>query len=301
MESLFGDLCSGDQFSHDAYMREIIEDDQLRPRKRARYEELSQESTQKSSVVMDGGTATFTEGMTQSPNGKAPIVKSDTRADTTHTSTIEQSHISPTVPPPSSSSGDKIRIPSSLETINTELPNQQTDPLKIPNLPPEAEKAKRRSIHKAREFLKSHEDASAFHIGSLPSSWPTETESHSSQHPMLVPNPNPNPSESQLTNPLSIPDSDFSSQDLIETPSYEDDSIPTSSNANNNTTNTNHSPHSPELSLPSHPQPNPHPRSNSSRLRREAYLAARADSYEAWSSVALLSAGNNHTEEEIEL
>lgn len=299
MESLFGDLCSGDQFSHDAYMREIIEDNQLRPRKRARYdEELSQESTQKSSIVMDGGIATFTENMTQSPNGKAPIVKSDTRADTTHTSTIEQSHISPTVPPPSSSSGDRIRIPSSLETISPELPNQQTSPLKIPNLPPEAEKAKRRSIHKAREFLKSHEDASAFHIGSLPSSWPTETESHSSQHPMLVPNPIPNSDESQLTNPLSIPDSAFSSQDLIETTSCEGDFIPTS---NNNTTNTNHSPHSPELSLPPHPQPNPHPRSSSSRLRREAYLAARADSYEAWSSVALLSAGNNHTEEEIEL
>ena len=34
---------------------------------------------------------------------------------------------------------------------------------------------------------------------------------------------------------------------------------------------------------------------------RSAYLAAKEDSYEAWSSLSLLSVGDNHTEKEIEL
>ncbi|KAJ0422295.1 hypothetical protein BJY00DRAFT_300406 [Aspergillus carlsbadensis] len=42
-------------------------------------------------------------------------------------------------------------------------------------------------------------------------------------------------------------------------------------------------------------------RKESSLRRRAAYLAAREDSYEAWASVSLVSAGNNHTEEEFEL
>ncbi|PWY82874.1 hypothetical protein BO70DRAFT_379437 [Aspergillus heteromorphus CBS 117.55] len=39
----------------------------------------------------------------------------------------------------------------------------------------------------------------------------------------------------------------------------------------------------------------------STQLRRDAYLAARADSFEAWATVSLISTGNNHTEEEMEL
>ncbi|KAL2007826.1 hypothetical protein VTN00DRAFT_7808 [Thermoascus crustaceus] len=42
-------------------------------------------------------------------------------------------------------------------------------------------------------------------------------------------------------------------------------------------------------------------RSLAIRTRKAAYRAARTGSYDAWSDVALLSAGNNHTEEEIEL
>ncbi|KAL3496628.1 hypothetical protein BJX62DRAFT_193658 [Aspergillus germanicus] len=49
---------------------------------------------------------------------------------------------------------------------------------------------------------------------------------------------------------------------------------------------------------PAHP---PLVRKESSLRRRAAYLAAREDSYEAWASVSLVSAGNNHTEEENEL
>lgn len=35
--------------------------------------------------------------------------------------------------------------------------------------------------------------------------------------------------------------------------------------------------------------------------RRRAYCAARAGTFEAWNEISLVSAGNNHTEEEVEL
>lgn len=57
-----------------------------------------------------------------------------------------------------------------------------------------------------------------------------------------------------------------------------------------------------------HPQPekNGYPpsllrRESSIRSRRAAYAAAREGSYDAWASMALVSTGNNHTEEEVEL
>lgn len=49
-------------------------------------------------------------------------------------------------------------------------------------------------------------------------------------------------------------------------------------------------------------QPRPLVRRESSiRNRMVAYTAAREDSYDAWASMSLTSAGNNHTEEEVEL
>lgn len=49
-------------------------------------------------------------------------------------------------------------------------------------------------------------------------------------------------------------------------------------------------------------QPRPFVRRESSiRNRMVAYAAAREDSYDAWAAMSLTSAGNNHTEEEVEL
>ncbi|KAL2001680.1 hypothetical protein VTN02DRAFT_1401 [Thermoascus thermophilus] len=58
---------------------------------------------------------------------------------------------------------------------------------------------------------------------------------------------------------------------------------------------------SPETSPESIDSANLLSRSLAIRTRKAAYRAARTGSYDAWSDVALLSAGNNHTEEEIEL
>lgn len=53
MENLFGHLCSGSEFSHDAEMRELIDqDEELRPRKRARrYSNSTAEQSTQRSVI----------------------------------------------------------------------------------------------------------------------------------------------------------------------------------------------------------------------------------------------------------
>lgn len=235
-------------------MRDAL-DDELYPRKRARYDEdsFAQSTQQSSGLIDDGAVAAFTD-RTRSPDPQA----------------IGQSHIPAPIPV------------SSPETIQNEPTTHQPN-LRIPAMTRDAEKAKRRKINQAQHFLKTHpESSSAFQIGSLPSSWSTEPVTDESQHREPSPsNSEPNQPTSQLTNPLSIASSAFSSQDLTELPLYDDTD-----------------PDATPSSAPNHPRLK---RSDSSRIRREAYLAARADNYEAWSSVALLSAGNNHTEEEEEL
>ncbi|RDW70619.1 putative DNA repair protein [Aspergillus mulundensis] len=65
----------------------------------------------------------------------------------------------------------------------------------------------------------------------------------------------------------------------------------------------------PQLTLPMDLKPGsskPRPpllsrRESSIRNRRAAYEAAREDSFDAWAEMSLVSAGNNHTEEEVEL
>jgi DNA cross-link repair 1C protein len=81
----------------------------------------------------------------------------------------------------------------------------------------------------------------------------------------------------------SVPESLFESQNLTS----EGDDIATTIN--------------PDQSLAHGPSSSSVPVSDSVENRRRAYRAARAGTFEAWSAVSLLSAGNNHTEEEIEL
>lgn len=171
----------------------------------------------------------------------------------------------------SSSSSARGLLPSSLETIpegpHTAVPNHTT----------ETERAKRTEIRLARNFLLSNLPQETVSLGSLPSSW-SDVEDNvddraepSSQTTNADANAN-NAPESQL----SIPDSafavSFSSQD------HEQDQDQALKDTDAETK-----------------------AESSARNRRAAYLAARADSFDAWSFISLVSAGNNHTEEEIEL
>lgn len=282
MEYLFGDLCSDSLFSHDAYMRAFQEDNGLRSRKKARYDmEFSPQSTQQSGAI-DGrqNAASFTDS-------------SPSNFDN-HPSNIEKSGD----PAGRRPSEEKISAASSLGTTQDEnnKPTQSTNSLQIPELTPTTETRKRSNICQAWHYLTTRPEttASTFHVGSLPSSFHTEETSmknnHSQQH-LHVSSQQNGPNNPTQTTTHSATDSSLESQEHDETLSseYQDSSIDEAQFPSS----------APSLSRNSR---RPHlVRSSWSRLRREAYLAAKADSYDAWSSVSLLSAGNNHTEEEIEL
>lgn len=226
----------------------------------------------------------------------------------------------------SSSSAARNLLPSSWESI-PEYPRPATttvthisEPLTAINHSTGMERAKRNKIRHARNFLQSNlPHGMVSHLGPLPSSWPTEQLDGFNQLPSNDENgnrsgnetkdgdencdeelnslplttsdspsppnsPSHNPGhhipESQLTNPLSVSDSafapSFSSQDQDQNQAH--------SFGGDGCNDDDH-----------------HREAASSRNRKAAYLAARADSFDAWGFVSLVSAGNNHTEEEIEL
>lgn len=144
------------------------------------------------------------------------------------------------------------------------IPTASSLPLPIPDPSQRTEESKRTRIHQARQFLKSHPESETFGIGSLP--WSSIS----------------NSTQSQSSDPVAASQESKGG----DTPSFE---------------SRDSGPPNPDGGIAARITAAPLSRSNSSRIRREAYLAAKADSYDAWSSVSLLSAGNNHTEEETEL
>ncbi|PKX89504.1 putative DNA repair protein [Aspergillus novofumigatus IBT 16806] len=293
MRSLFGHLCSGHEFVHDQYMRDTIaNDEELRSRKRVRYDDdRSTQSTQQS-ISMD---ASIDRSPTVMPNTSEPQV---------------QPHTSRTSPITSLET-----VPDA--TINLIPKKTSPQPLPIPKSSPEAAKAKRNEIRRAWHFLHAEGPRHPeIDLGALPSSWPTAEEDGFHLHPgessetgdetrtptqdNLQSDHNHNLNDdddneddndnhmpnSQVTNTLSISSSAFASQDQTLGPLQQDGpgdvDIPPSSEG-----------------APG--QPRTLDRSSSSRARRAAYLAARADSYDAWACMGLVSAGDNHSMEETEL
>lgn len=290
MEFLFGDLCSERKFSHDSSMRDFQEQNNIQARKRARYDgEFSSQSTRQASMADGGQTAV--------PCTKSSPISLETDSCRSRwiPAHIAQSH---------GGAGPRSSLPQTTQDENASKQTNSGSSLQIPKLPPATEASKRSNISHAWKFLRTHPEtaASVYHIESLPSSFPTTQEratvqSTLSQKGLLQ--PQSTPASPCTTDPaLELPSQDHEDEDEDETPSFE--SQHSSGTAESQP---------PPSSAPSLPQcanastcPPRLDRSDSSRrLRREAYRAARADSYEAWSSVGLLSTGNNHTEEEIEL
>lgn len=298
IQRLFGHLCSGRDFAHDAYMRETLEDTDdegnQRARKRARYDEnLSTQSTQDSSVA-EGGHATlslegdeYLEPQDQISRLPMPAVESQKSFDgqSTHS--------------------------SSSQTLS---PQTNQAKFKNTNRPADVDqtKVKRDEVRKAHQYLQEHADPRLIHIGSLPP-WPAEEETsqtseestraptHQSSNeipqyfnannskdepPSLQIHP-PQNQDSQLTETtsLSIPESAL----VISPP-------PRNEHTTRTTSDQNHE-HEQE-----HDANGTHSMRNRitarTRARIAAYLAAREDS---WMDVSLISAGNNHAEEEMEL
>lgn len=132
--------------------------------------------------------------------------------------------------------------------------------------PTEAEHARRTEIRLARDFLQSNLPQEVS-LGALPSSWSEVEDSIDDREATdTADNVSSNaPGESQI----SISDSAFAASFSSQTHELENDQA--------------------------------RDEAESMQNRRAAYLAARADSFDAWRSVSLVSARDNHTEEEIEL
>ncbi|GES61483.1 DNA repair protein [Aspergillus terreus] len=191
----------------------------------------------------------------------------------------DDSHPVPPVAIPSSSEG--IPNPSSLETIDN--PVDVNLPIAV-SAAPERDHTKRRGLRRAWDVLAASRADNVL-LAPLPwtdgsTSLPEENQDTHTQDEQCADTYSKDETEESPSQTLSISSSAFASQEKQP----------------------NEDPHDgfPDTNTPVDDTPSLQ-RSTSARTRRAAYLAARADSYEAWAAMSLVSAGNNHAEEEIEL
>ncbi|KAB8276674.1 hypothetical protein BDV30DRAFT_235346 [Aspergillus minisclerotigenes] len=336
MQSLFGHLCSGTEFTHDHHMRDMLEnDDDLRSRKRARYEEPASQSSHLSSNL-DSIPRTTMDFTTSNPDDDTSLERrapDHTNPHSDQTSSQKQPQPQPRlhkahpaeaiISSSSHSSSDRIPMPSSLETIQNN--SQALNSLHpTPESARAAEKARRNEIRQAWHFLNNaRSDETPFHLGSLPSSWSTEedkdheyqgkttTEGETSHHIVGQFNDDVDITENDIEEPDPEPESHFSQSHSISSSAFasQDQPLEPASDMSFDGAYDEHieAREQPEAQAAASSSTDAQVAntlkrsSSSSRVRRAAYLAAKADSYEAWASMGLVSAGDNHTEEEIEL
>jgi hypothetical protein len=188
-------------------------------------------------------------------------------------------------------------------------------PLDFPRSTPETAKAKRDEIRQARQYLQEHTDSEVFHIGALPSSWTTEGDGVEPEEKKHASETEEKPNTINRTEPQEVPEEP---QEVPETGRGGDgapDSQIESQQAGSQYTALSISTSALASPPPGEEYPVIVPEDESgsgttlahrrprthARARIAAYLAARADTYSAWTDVSLVSAGDNHTEEEIEL
>ncbi|KAE8379119.1 hypothetical protein BDV26DRAFT_291573 [Aspergillus bertholletiae] len=343
MQSLFGHLCSGTEFTHDHHMRDMLENNEgLRARERARHEEPTSQSSQLSSkpdsiprATMDFTTTTTTNsGDDRSPDRRAPGhtgTKLETSSSQEQPQLQPKLHlIKPIIHSSSNSSSDRILRLSSLEPIPN---NNRTliSPLPIPKSTQLTDKSRRNEMREAWSFLNdARSDQIPFHLGSLPSAWSTEEEIES-QYPgkttaeeetshgipeqfdddlnvdmkaditsNSIEEPDP-VSNRHRSSSLSISSSAFASQERPWEPNNNGMSFDGAFDGHNEALELIEVQTAASLSAEAQMAKTLKRSNSSSRIRKAACLAAKADSFEAWVSMGLVSAGDNHTEEEIEL
>ncbi|KAL4918257.1 hypothetical protein BDW62DRAFT_217633 [Aspergillus aurantiobrunneus] len=367
IQSLFGHLCSDNKFAHDQYMRNITATANGEPsRKKRRHDpEYSTQSTQKSTTAGTDHDSTsqishISIRVGAESNG-APAIEPRRHPVKSEPPTIRSTIISSSPLPPTAKTPTQTSTPQPPETVEDSTSGLNNDSLIIPSPSPRAAKAKRNAIRQAWHLLDAQNTQhKQFHLGSLPSSWPTDDENsqtrlsvtetqaleeiverssqvttyevgpHDYQFTHTVPvkkTPLPmseeNPSidvvmdsdsntehndlqisphnSSQQSHANTISSSAFASQsqdqmareDELETISdggYISDHEHEHLQTNDQTSNSN-----PKAQAWSKS------RESSTRNRMAAYAAAKEDSYDAWASMPLVSAGNNHTDEEVEL
>jgi DNA cross-link repair 1C protein len=265
MRNLFGHLCSGDEFLHDRHMRDTVSEGRLRPKKRRRLaSSFSQASRSPSSSVIGDDSCPAAAHPTRLDCGTASTAMINPM-DNRQSSAIVEREDSPSCP------------------RSTALHHGG-----------EGSEFMRNRIRSIRDCLETMKDQMLFSNGPLPTALHAEGDDlEQASHPEQIQDSAHPASQSGGASPasrlcmtttgeasqVSLPDSAFDSQD------QEDPTL---------TIDLRHTIAEPNTSGRCS-------RSVSVQQRKIAYLAARARTYDAWSQVALLSAGNNHTEEEVEL
>lgn len=318
---LFGHLCSGYEFSHDLRMRETItetDEDHEGPRgqKRAHCDgHFSPRSTQETGIAEAGASTDQSQSHSQYP----VVIDYEGKV------TGRQPQL------PESSNSSSLQIATQVQPGQPET-NQ---PLNLSPSPPDAERAKRNKIRQTRLYLEEHTEPGLFSVGPLPSSWATgeedtfdlgQKEESSTTEPgkaqslaSLPSTASPEPNIGMGTKSANIsgdgktgfaernpkPDTNTQPDNAHQTDSQFTDTLSLSLSLSESAFA------SPPGTTPGDSQPREvEPRSStrsparirrSTRARIAAYLAARADTYADWADVSLVSAGDNHAEEEIEL
>ncbi|RDH33113.1 DNA repair protein [Aspergillus welwitschiae] len=329
MQTLFGHLCSATGFAHDQKMRDLTaKDPEIRARKRARYEgSFTTQSSQQTSSMIDSSIPEPLQ-LSHPPLPAAtidPLSSSDRIPLSSSLEPIEESAPVPTgqpliipalSPETAKARRDEIRrawhmlnnaepsqralyqldsLPSSWTDEETELPKCEIAP--TPHPPPD------NPPHPTSITAPKHTLPIETQTSSITNTNPgTQNLTTDTQPSAPLPQPdeteNQTQTNSQFSEPLSLASSTFESQELepdIEQRQDDESIIPNYDGTTDYITTSLH--------RHRHQQQRQQSlrRSVSAQIRRDAYLAARADSFEAWAAVSLISTGDNHTEEEIEL
>ncbi|KAL2802633.1 beta-lactamase-like protein [Aspergillus granulosus] len=299
MQSLFGHLCSHKLFVHDQYMRDITtaERGEL-PRKRARHDpEASNLSTQQSTIVIDEDTDSRTS------QSLVPIAAQESQNKQFDFGSL----------PSSSWLSDEDR--SQMDVTAAILPyldetavsytsqktaTQEPDANDL-QLPPTYGDGALTCTVAATNTTANLSSAISTVMEADAGSDPDSDSTAIYSGPQISPDPT---SSSQQSHTLTLSTSAFTSQSQSYIPNQPEDQDWETVSEEGYISEHNHLPlgeAKEETGINDNPPPL-HPVGKESLLRRRAaYLAAREDSYEAWASVSLVSAGNNHTDEEVEL
>ncbi|PYH96354.1 DNA repair protein [Aspergillus ellipticus CBS 707.79] len=336
MQTLFGHLCSGTEFAHDQHMREMTTNDpDLRARKRARYEgPSSTQSSQQSFSMVDNSipnlpspahhpptkttATTISESLSSSeqiplPSSFDPI-KEPTPTPPNNPFTI------PT-PPPYTAKVQRDEIRRAWDFLNNANPSQR-ELYQLNSLPSSW------PTDEGNQPLDPDVDMTLYPSDNLPdrpkkeattippstippsTSHPTPTPITSTpphQHQQIPPSPKPNSqstatADNENSQPLSLPSSAFAaSQEHAQNNILDEDPTESGTEIGDTDTDTDDNDDNDDNDNENYTRRPGLPRSASTQIRRDAYLAARADSFDAWAAISLMSTGNNHTEEEIEL
>jgi DNA cross-link repair 1C protein len=198
--------------------------------------------------------------------------------------------------------------PSAADTVHND---QHQSLARQSNQSEEAARVKRNEIRCAHRYLHEHAEPGLFQVDPLPSTWSTENEDRfdtfsegkdADEHDSFI----PGQQESVDLAPASEPNTPTKFVDLTGDGTMSPRPLNTQQTDSQQTDILTLSISESALDSPgqvslSNENPNQDSLARSRRARVAAYLAAREDTFSAWADVSLVSGGDNHADEEIEL